>query len=326
VNSLSAEKIRIEVSATESLKSVPVVLEGKKDNQSYFVHVLEFTDGEASLDIAKATLPPGLMTFHLSGMDQVQWAERPVWIDSKEELNIEVQSLSGKAYKDGQHGFRIKVTDAAGNPVQTDLSTAVSSRASQPESGIDAYLKPFDLDAELEDRRSIRFLEDLKAQSLASQSGQREMPQEILYPVERSLELHGTAYDLDNVLLANTEIQMLASSDQNLVIRELKTDASGVLHVEDLDVIGETQFIFRTKGEEQTERLVKLKPIRETAMVSKSAKTAQITQPEVAKSKIYRKSQRKKPVVESTLPVAFDTTGVIQLKEATVVDKRKLEQ
>ena len=84
VNTLSPEKIRIEVRATESLKGAPVVLEGKKDGQSYFVHVLEFEEGVAALDISKAALPHGLMTFYLTGMDQVAWAARPVWIDSRE--------------------------------------------------------------------------------------------------------------------------------------------------------------------------------------------------------------------------------------------------
>ena len=67
-----------------------------------------------------------------------------------------------------------------------------------------------------------------------------ELPSEIRYPVERSLELHGTVYDLDNRLLTNTKIQMMASSDSDLVIRELETDAAGVLHVKDIDVTGET--------------------------------------------------------------------------------------
>ena len=83
-------------------------------------------------------------------------------------------------------------------------------------------------------------------------NAERELPSEIRYPVERSLELHGTVYDLDNRLLTNTKIQMMAASDSDLVIRELETDAAGVLHVKGIDVTGETRFIFRTKGEGQT--------------------------------------------------------------------------
>ena len=47
---------------------------------------------------------------------------------------------------------------------------------------------------------------------------------------------------------------------------------------------------------------------------------------EVVESKIYRKTQRKKEFVESTPPMPFDTTGIIKLNEATVIDKRKQEQ
>ncbi|MDM9632481.1 Plug domain-containing protein [Robiginitalea aurantiaca] len=327
VNSLSPEKIRIEVSATESLTGVPVVLEGKKDTQSYFIHVLELEDGMASLDISKASLPQGLMTFSLTGMDQVSWAERPVWIDTKEELVIQAEPLRNNLRKDGKMAYRIKVTDTEGNPVQTDLSAAVNSPSSISKSGIDQYLKPISIDADLTDSRSIRFLEDLKAQSLAEEAKERATPNEIRYPVERSLELHGAAYTLDNVLLANTDIQMMATSDSTLVIRELKTDAAGILHVEDLNVIGETQFVFRTKSEEQEGRLVKLRPITETLSRGKGAtKTEAPSEAEVTESKILRKAQRKKEFVETTPPVAFDTTGVVQLKEVTVEDLRKREQ
>ncbi len=327
VNTLYPAKIRIEVRATESLKGAPVVLEGKKDGQSYFVHVLEFEDGVAALDISKAALPHGLMTFSLTGMDQVAWAERPVWIDSREQLTIEAKPLKSKRTKEGEVVFRIKVTDAQGNPVQTDLSAAINTRHPQSNWGIEQYLKPIAIDAELPNARSLRFLEDLKAQSLASGTAERGLPSEILYPVERSLELHGTVYDLDNRLLTNTKIQMMASSDSNLVIRELETDAAGVLHVKDIDVTGETRFIFRTQGEEQTERLVKLLPIEEPSKPSRGGTEAKsVVEEEVAESKIYRKTQRKKEFVESTAPVPFDTTGVIQLKEVTVEDIRKKEQ
>ena len=121
VNTLSPEKIRIEVRATESMEGAPVVLEGKKEGQSYFVHVLEFEEGSAALDISKAALPQGLMTFSLTGMDQVAWAERPVWIDSREQLTVEAQPLNSKRTKEGEMAFRIKITDAEGNPVQTDF-------------------------------------------------------------------------------------------------------------------------------------------------------------------------------------------------------------
>jgi len=331
VNTLSPEKIRIEVQATESLERAPVVLEGKKDGRSYFVHVLEFVDGTAALDISKAALPRGLMTFSLTGMDQVAWAERPVWIDSREQLTIEAQPLNTGRTQEGEMAFRIKVTDAEGNPVQTDLSAAVKTQSPQSHWGIEYYLKPIAIDAELPDERSIRFLEDLRAQSLASENAERELPAKIRYPVERSLELHGTVYDLDNRLLANTKIQMMASSDSDLVIRELETDAAGVLHVKGLDVTGETQFIFRTKGEVQKQRLVKMRPIEEPpkperAGTEQATTLAAGSEGEVVESKIYRKTQRKKEFVESTTPVPFDTTGVIQLKEVTVDELWKREQ
>jgi hypothetical protein len=126
---------------------------------------------------------------------------------------------------------------------------------------------------------------------------------------------------------------MMAASDTDLVIRELETDAAGVLHVQDIDVTGETQFIFRTKGEEQKQRLVKMRPIEEPSK-PKRAVGQQATGPEaesareeeVVESKIYRKTNGKKEFVESTTPVPFDSSGVIQLKEVTVEELWKREQ
>ena len=118
----------------------------------------------------------------------------------------------------------------------------------------------------------------------------------------------------------------MASSNSNLVIRELETDAAGVLHVKGIDVTGDTRFIFRTQGEEQTERLVKLLPIEEPSKpsrdVTKQAKEVEEESEgvkEVVESKIYRKTQRKKEFVESTVPIPFDTTGMIQLNEVMVM-------
>ena len=120
---------------------------------------------------------------------------------------------------------------------------------------------------------------------------------------------------------------MMASSDSELVIRELETDAAGVLHVQDIDVIGETQFIFRTEGEEQSQRLVKLQPIDKPSEPKEAGADRESSEEEeVVESKTYRKTQRKKELVESTLPEPFDTTGVIKLKEVTVEELRRKEQ
>jgi hypothetical protein len=106
----------------------------------------------------------------------------------REQLTIEARPLNSKRTKEGEMAFRIKVTDAQGNPVQTDLSAAVNTELRQSKRGIDQYLKPIAIEAALPDERSLRFLEDLKTQSLASERLQKELPSEIRYPVERSLE------------------------------------------------------------------------------------------------------------------------------------------
>jgi hypothetical protein len=316
VNNLEADKLSLEVQPTEGLSREPVVLKGERDGKTYFIHMLEFEkEPVALLEIPKAGLPTGFMDFSLTSLDETVWTRRPVWIDLPGRLNIEVEPLSTDFGEGGEGRFRIRVTDPEGNPVQTDLSVSVTAGSDTNPPALPAYLSPFAEEKALWDGRQNRFLQDLKAQALASQQEGRTLPGEIRYPVQRSLELHGTAYDLDNNLLANTEIQMLASSDSTLVIREAKTDASGVLHLEGLNVIGETQFVFRTKGAEQEQRLVKVLPVKETP--KKGEKN------QVVKSKTYQKATKRKELVETTPVVPFDTTGVIKLREATVQKHRE---
>ena len=320
VNNLSPDKITLEVEPTLAMGGEPVVLKGEWAGQVIFIHMLEFEPGrKASLDIPKNGMPEGFVEFSLTGLDDTVWARRPVWIGSQGNLNIEVEPLDNSFSKGAEAGFRIRVTDPEGNPVRTDLSVAVTDTRQGEGINMLEYLNPVASPNPLQDDRGNRFLQDLRAWSDPSGAQGRQWPLEIRYPVQRSLELHGTAYDLENNLLANTEIQMLASSDSSLVIREARTDASGIIHLAGLDVVGETQFVFRTKGEEQEQRLVKVIPLRDAPKVREGKK-------EVVKSKTFRKEEKRKKLVEPTAAVPWDTTGVIKLKGTTVTDRLRAEQ
>jgi hypothetical protein len=316
VNNLEPDKLSLEVEPTEAMSKGPVILKGEQDGRTYFIHMLEF-EGQsvATLEIPKAGLPAGFMDFSLTGLDETLWTVRPVWIDSPGVLNIEVEPLRTDFSMDSETSFRIRLTDPEGNPVQTDLSVAVTEGSTPNYPTLPAYLSPLLAEKTSREGRQNRFLQDLKAQAMAVQLAGRTLPGEIRYPVQRSLELHGTAYDLDNNLLANTEVQMLATSDSTLVVREAKTDAAGILHLTGLEVIGETQFVFRTKGEEQEQRLVKLVPVKQTPKMGK--------QQQEVKPKISKKVAKRRELVETSPVVPFDTTGVIQLREATVQKQRE---
>ena len=316
VNNLEADKLRLEVQPTRAMGTDPVVLKGERNGKTYFTHVLEFEENPiATLDIPKSGLPRGYLKFTLTGLDEHLWTERPVWIETPGSLRIEVEPVQARFTEGGENTFRVRVTGPDGSPVQTDLSLAVTEAGTANSTTLLTYLNPMASRASRWEARQDRFLQDLKAQTLFLEEGGQSLPEEINYPVQRSLELRGSAYDLDNNLLANTQIQMLATSDSTLVIRETKTDVAGILHLEGLDVVGETQFVFRTKGEAQEERLVKIVPVRETPKKGE--------QQEAVKNKIYQKGVKRDELVETTPVVPFDTTGVIQLEEATVQKHRE---
>jgi len=57
---------------------------------------------------------------------------------------------------------------------------------------------------------------------------------------------------------------MLGASDADVIAQEFKTDSSGRIRLENLQLVGETELVFRTVGYEAASRLVKIIPVQKT--------------------------------------------------------------
>ncbi|MDG1572643.1 Plug domain-containing protein [Robiginitalea sp. M366] len=310
LNNLDPEVIRVEVQATEDLRNHPVRLSGMLGGQVYLERELAFDNSlEARLEISKKGIPQGLMELRITDEAGTVRASRPLAL-SAEPLRMEVEPLPGNE-------FRVRVTDASGQPVATDLSVAVTGqRAASRHPGLVASLPPgLGAGGQKAPRQRV-FLQDLQA--LASRPGTvTDMPGEVIFPVQTGLELHVKVYDMSDQLLPNTHIQVLGSSGENLLIREARTDASGILHLKDLDITGETQLVFRTQGEETAERLVKVKPVEDLKTGNEKPRKV---------SNLYERAMRKNPVVTPTAYAPYDTTGLIRLRQATVKANNRKEE
>ncbi len=310
INNLDPQNVFIQSEKRGADTTEKIFVQGHFDGKPCFENELVYNEeGVAKLEVSKTGLPLGKVDFQLIDEGGLILAERPIWITAPDQLDITIERVTPRSAKSERHAFKITVKDLNGQPVKTDLSMSARSNTvpEQRTPSSDAFY-------ELNNGRKERFLQDLKVLSRSGDGVSRETyPEEIVYPFQKGLEIMGYAYDLKNELLVNKEIQLLGLSDSLWLAREVRTDATGLLRIRDLDFEGDTQIIFRAKGEDTRERLVKIVPLSETTINTK-----------MKQEKRARKI--KNLVLETTPWQAMDTTGLIELDPATVTGIKKQKQ
>ncbi len=303
INNLDPQQVFVQSEIQGVTTGENIYVQGFIDDKLCFESELSYNEqGIAKLEVSKSGLPMGKIDFRLVDVTGTRLAERPIWISRIDQLNIQIEPLTSRKGKSDQLTYKITVRDQNGEPVETDLSMAVRTNT--------AYQVP----STPYNGRTERFLQDLKVfgkSDTAESDG--SFPEEIIYPMQQGLEIVGYAYDLKNELLINKDIQLLGLTDSLWVAREVRTDASGLLRIRDLDFEGDTQIIFRAKGEDTRERLVKVVPLSETTLDKKV--------------KLVKKARKMKNMVLETTPwQPMDTTGLIALDPATVTGVKKQKQ
>ncbi|WP_088340898.1 TonB-dependent receptor [Robiginitalea sediminis] len=321
VNPLHPDHITVSVGAV-GMKKSPLQLTGRIGEKVFMEQPLELEgSGSLQIEIPKKQMPSGIVHFDLLGADGEVLSERPVRIEGPESLKMELVPLAQDFTQGGKNTFRLKITDASGNPVQTEVSLSVIRDTGSRLPGISDYLRPNPGSAEIGAFRKALFLDDLNALATASGNSGKDLPNEILYPIQEQLELIGYAYDLNNELLRNQEIQVMSSTDENLFISEVRTDPSGILKVSGIDFSGEIPLIFRTKGEDTRTNLVRFEPLHEE--IYQNTKTRATGQPLAIKPPETEVKRKGRPLVETTPWAVIDTTGLIRLAQATVTAKKQ---
>ncbi|MEY8019998.1 TonB-dependent receptor [Muriicola sp. SD30] len=258
LNNLNSDKALINIEASAQLMDRPVFLKGVRNGISFFKSEVVFQGGPSEkIEIPKTELPEGILELRLEDDSGRVWARRP-WKINKNELYIEVERQRDAS---GDEVFKFQVYDEMGKPVETELSVSLLEE-------INSDLIPGSVrrgtegEAEL---RNQRFIEDLLL--LTGQYTGEEInvvpsrvPDEILYGFQKGLEFYGQAYDLNNTLLENTEIQMLITAGEEVFAIETKTNSDGMFKITGMQIEGEAHIIFRTAGEETDEKLVKVVP------------------------------------------------------------------
>ena len=267
VSTLNPKNLAVKIQTSQKLLGTNIFLRGLMNNVPYFEKELDVKDPNLTIDIPKEGIPAGVLEIQLVGQDNNLLAKRPVEI-GLEKLNITITPADGES----NNAYMIKVQDSEGRPVETDLSLSISN--------VDRMDKTFSKNAindgweaetalnitgnkerarifrkDLEVMTSYGNLEETKVEGFADS---------IRYPFQRGLNLYGYAYDLNDELLANTDIQIFGVSGNGVFTKEIMTDASGLLRLEDLQFEGETELVFRTTGDDTKSRLVRFEPKEET--------------------------------------------------------------
>ncbi|WP_190808376.1 TonB-dependent receptor [Flagellimonas sp. S3867] len=300
VNNLDPSIAKVKVTASTGLAGKTVMLKGVQKGIVYFEQELVFSQSAiVNLDLQKKAIPSGVLMLRLFDEAEEEVAVRPIWIDA-EQLNITVDQIQDESES---KVFQLKVLDSRNQPVQTELAVSVDGSHIDNDFGSPKY-------GSFQATRNRRYVKDIDlvlSKGVIDKKGEKEkIPSTIQFPIQKGLELYGYAYDLDNKLLKNTTIQILANSENEPWITELETNANGQLRLENLQFYGKADMVFRTKGADTKSRLVKIVPIVE----EKQEHSKSLSK--------FKKKQGKKRLFEASVWQPVDTTNLIELDEVQV--------
>ncbi|MGW9685949.1 TonB-dependent receptor [Flagellimonas sp. 2504JD1-5] len=312
VNNLDPKLAKVEVIASAAYLGKTIKLKGLQNGIVYFEQTLDFKQNPIiNITIQKKDIPSGKLILGLYDETDQQVATRAIWIEGRQ-LHITVDQINEESKNKVLH---IQVRDDENKPVRAELAVGILNWME----GIGEDYEKDDIlvssgNESFQEKRNQRYVKDinliLSESTIAEEATEETIPSIIQFPMQKGLELYGYAYDLDNNLLKNTTIQILASSEGAPWIEELETNASGQLRIENLQFYGKTEMVFRTKGKDTKSRLVKIIPtIGERQGYSK----------ELTK---FQQKQEKKRFFEATGWQPVDTTNLIELDEVQVNQKR----
>ena len=321
VNNMESRKTRVRISTTEEYAKSTLKLTGELDGLRYIEREYKMNPGGTiDLEFSKEGIPRGIMVLKLKDIAGEELVMRPLWMDG-EEIDVNIVPLNNSDKSEQELVFKIQVIDKDNKPVQTELSIGINQwdknqtlveEVSEDDIFNFTALSGDEDQANLQDKdRGTRFLKDLNLLTQANEIKRNidkdlDVKKKIVYPFQTGLELVGYAYDMENNILKDTEIQLMAFSEGEIWVQELVTDSQGRLLLEDLQLRGESDLVFRTKGEEFKDRLVRVIPAS-----SQSEKDSKSLEKKI-------RTKEKKRVFEATLVEIQDTTGLISLKEVVV--------
>lgn len=312
VNNLDPYTAKVRVIASNASKSTTPTLEGYSNGVMRFSQKLQFKSNSfVDIDLDKYELSQGILELKLIDSEQNTAASRPMWIDKNALLiTIEPQEDTSQAT------HIIKVTDSYDNPIETKISLSALLKEG------DSRMQNRISDVTIADQKKEFFLKDLELlasyNNMADGIDKNEEPK---YRVQKGIDLIGRAYNLENRILRNTPIQVLAPSSNPPLALEVSTNDLGILHLKNLEIYGDIDLIFRTEGEESETRIVKLEVISDMESIEKLEASSLFNQDDeikyTEKGKVISIDSKDKNVTDESFKFDDDSMVLDEVKLAT---------
>ncbi|MGB5237131.1 MAG: Plug domain-containing protein [Flavobacteriaceae bacterium] len=325
INNLDREMVRVRILATSAYQGAQLKLLAEFEGIPYLERYLNINQqGKVEFEMPKKGFRRGIVWLRLIDDEGLELSARPIWIDDGG-VKVAVTPINKGKQQAGETVLEVKVTDMEDNPVETEVALSITKNleALPIPDVASADFDEFDLfpstegignSTSLDRARQLRFIDDLRLLCSAAEirryiDGAGQEGGDIRFPFQNGLELIGYAYDMENNLLRNTPIQVMAFSETDVWAQDLESDSNGRLVLENLQLRGMTELVFRTTGDESQERMVKVIPAKSTKQSESATREKTLA------------SQEKKRIYEPTDQTPSDTTGLIELQEVVVREK-----
>lgn len=312
VNNIDEDFFDLRIQKSPELLKEKLLVRGRSNGVKLLETEVNFQNKSIiDIQIPKKELASGILSLSIEDeLDQV-WATRRLHIDNAN-LQIVVEPLQEETSSEVLT-FSLKVTDSDGKPVETDLGVSLLS-GNVLDSARDTY--------STDNKRSQRFINDLFVLSnqLPQSSGitnSQNFPEEIYYDFQKGLEFYGQAYDLKNVLLENQDMQILITTENDVIVKEIRTDSNGMIELSGLDLEGEATMVFRRIADDTKSKLVKVNPYNFKTPPLKTEVQTQVNRGQ--KEQKTRMATSRPGLVESG---AFSAEGTIALEGVTLVEEK----
>ncbi len=308
-----------------------VFVTGSNGGFELFRESLRLSPGEVRfLEVPKANLPVGKT--HVVVKDQVGNELSSTFIDLLKEKSdgYTIALKESQVLLDGSVQVTLTALDSNGKPVASEFSVSAIQGTENSSGGFESNLIQ-------RDYRDRQFINDLRAIATENAIPVERPLTEIIYPYQSGLAFRGRAFNLYDKLLQNTSIQVAATTDDGVVIREVQTNEGGYFTLDNLDLEGEVQLVFRTEAETEMGRLVKVKQLASDfdgsdlfdLIETKRKDQANRRTPKsdrIASSKIQKDRRVSSNRDGDFSEIRYDTKRLIALEEATVEARKKQPQ
>ena len=274
VNNINSKSIKIKIQASRDFLSQPFYVVGTIRNNKYYQGKFDFGGKSlTSLEIPKNKLPSGILTITIFDHLMKPWAERIVFINKKESLIVNAKINKTQLKSKEQIKVDINVSDIEGKPISTNLSLAVTDikkyKKNKNSRSVTSYLLlESDIKGHIKDpsfyftdtQRSTKYKLDL----VMLTNGWRRFnwmdnQKENNYNFEKGTSLTGQARAMNNKVLENTQLKVIAINKENVQTFSTLTDINGRFKVDEFNFTGATKVIFNLPSNKKNPLNVRVK-------------------------------------------------------------------